>query len=749
LKKIFFLLLTLILIQTLLAQHIDHQIKGRVIEKHDGSKLVGVNVFVKELKIGTATGSNGNFILHNIPHGSYQLIFSFIGHQTISKEIFVPSDESTNILIEMIEVSIDIGEVFVTGNPFLDDTKKLSQSFVSIGGLDLQIHSSSTIAKMLDFQPGVAMRSNGIAAGRPVIRGFSDSRILILEDGLRMGDLSNTSDDHGVSSDGNNSERIEILRGPSSLLYGSNAIGGVVNILTNNVPSSVPQELNGDIFLESASVNSQFLGKLHFNYGFDKFSFHANALKRKAGDYHVPTGRSLLNSGFENIGFNVGTAFHPVWGSVGINFSQDNFTYGIPTQDPDEAIKLLMNKKQIKLLSEFNSISPLIQSLSFKTGFQDYHHEEQPLKDFHEDEHHSEFGLQSVSADISLKHKKFFDRLNGVIGIWWMKQKYSVTGDEAFTPNADYSSLAFYFLEKVQLENFNLQAGGRFENNRIQIPEITLSDSLLIAENKNFSSLSGSVGLVYDLSENIAFFFNIANAFRAPTIEELSSFAVHEATASFDIGNRNLQKENSIGFDLGLRLANQTHSVELTAYRNNIKNYIFKKSSNLFYSRDTLNGSTIGFNTLSGIPVFEYTQSDAVIHGFEIKSIFEVSNSLTTTFISDFIRGYQKNGQNLPQIPPLRMSLELRYTKDTYWFGLHLKAASDQMKVANLESPTKGYGVLDIYGGYKLFTGSFAHIFGLKIENIFNKAYTDHLSAIKNFALMPGRNISLNYKFLF
>lgn len=748
-NKIYSIVIFIFLIRVAIAQPSFHTINGKVIDKHDGSELIGVNILIQELKIGTATNAGGSFIFEKIPAGTYTLIFSFLGHQKVIREIVVPSNESKNIFIEMIEVSINIGEVLVTGNPFLDDTKKLSQSFISLSGLDLQIHRNSTIAKTLDFQPGVAIRSNGIATSRPVIRGFSDNRVLILEDGLRMGDLSNSSDDHGVTADGNSAERIEILRGPASLLYGSNAIGGVVNILTDNIPSSVPQEFNGDIYLEGATVNSQYLGNLHLNYGIEKFSFHSNILKRKANDYRIPSGEKILNSGFENFGFNLGAAFHPVWGVMGLNLSSDDFTYGIPTQDIDEAVKLTMKKKQLKFLSEINLLGSLIQSLSLKTGFQDYHHEEKPLGNTNEEGHHSEFGLQTLSIDLSIRHKMFLNKINGVIGVWGMKQKYSVTGDEAFTPNADYTSLAFYFLEKIQFGGLSIQVGTRYEINQIQIPETILSDSLLTAESKSFKSISGSVGLVYDLSERVSFFSNLANAFRAPTIEELSSFAIHEATGSFDIGNRKLNKENSLGFDFGLRFQNHTYSAEITGYYNDIQNYIFKKPANLYFSRDTLNGSMIGFNSVKGVPVFEYNQSDAVIYGIETKSIFEVTNSLTTTFILDYTRGFKKNAGNLPQIPPMRLSLELRYTKDTYWFGFQIKAASDQRQTGDEESATKGYGILDIYGGYKLFTGKLAHIFGLKIENVFDKAYLDHLSAIKNFALMPGRNISLNYKFLF
>ncbi|PJC60261.1 MAG: hypothetical protein CO025_03665, partial [Ignavibacteria bacterium CG_4_9_14_0_2_um_filter_37_13] len=204
-------------------------VQGVVIDSHNQEPLIGVNVYLKELKIVVESNENGIFQFSNLAAGSYTLVSSLTGHREITTKIIIPLKEK--LIIEMHEKVINMNETIVTGNPFSLDLKELSQATISLSQLDLQIKRSATLAQSLDFQPGVAMRSNGTAASRPVIRGFSNNMILILEDGLRMGDLSSASDDHGISDDGSEPEKIEIIRGPASLLYGSNAIGGVVNVI--------------------------------------------------------------------------------------------------------------------------------------------------------------------------------------------------------------------------------------------------------------------------------------------------------------------------------------------------------------------------------------------------------------------------------------------------------------------------------------------------------------------------------------
>ncbi len=721
------------------------QVKGKVVDKEDNDPLGGVNLFIEQLKIGATTNSNGEFEFKNLPQGKYSLKVSYIGHKTVVQNIIIPLEEKLIIALE--EGSVDLQEIIVTGNPLSSDPKEFSQSALAIANLELQLKRGSNLGTTLNYQPGISMRSNGIAAARPVIRGFSNNRILILENGLRMGDLSNTSDDHGVTSDGSTPEKIEIVRGPASLLYGSNALGGVINIITEAIPNYISHGLDGTVNFSRNSVNNELSGSADIHFGFDRFALHGNYFNRNGKDYTDGNSKIVSNTDQKSDGFQFGFSFIPSFGLAGLSFSNFNNSYGIPYNSSDEnaePIRIEMKKNEIRFLAERQLLNSFIESMSMKAGYQQYEHSEIIRAT---GEVGTSFGLKTFSADLSFKHQQIDSAFQGVFGFWGLKQNYTVKGEESFTPDADYSSLAFYFFEQIRISKFSLQFGGRIENNQIKIPASTISDTFFPAENKNYNSVSGSLGIVYNLSEEISFFSNIANAFRAPTIEELSSYAIHEATVTFDIGDRNLKNENNVGLDLGFRLRKPHHIVELSGYYNAISNYIFRKPTELYYDPSAKDNR---FNKTTGFPVFQYSQSNAIIYGFEVKTQYEFTRYIATTVIFDYVRGEQKFGEeNLPQMPPLRFSIEQRYTTDEYWVGFNWKLTMEQDQTAPNETKTKGYGLVDLYAGVKILTGEFIHMINLKIDNLLDQPYKEHLSALKEFAYMPGRNIQLSYKFLF
>lgn len=727
------------------------KISGKVTDAKTNEPLVGVNVLVVQSKVGTVTNINGEFEIDNLSDGEYDLKFSYLGYSSVTKRIKVTSEVPININVKLQETAIDLSEVIVTGNPFLVETKDLSQSFVTISKLDLTIKSGGTVADVLNFQPGISVRSNGIATGRPVIRGFSNNKVLILEDGLRMGDLSSASDDHAVSDDGSEAEKIEVIEGPSSLLYGSNAIGGVVNIITDAIPSSVLQGLNGELLLQGATVNNEYLGNAHLNYGFGRMAIHGKFFKRKGEDYKVPGGGTTFNSDINSYGSLFGLSYLPDWGTIGLSYDDYNNKYGLPTlPNADEIVYIDMHKKEYKFLTNINKINSFVTSMSLKAGYLNYNHNEISKLD---GTIGTAFGMKTTSADLSFIHKPFIDNSNGILGLYGLFQKYDVNGDEALTPNADYLSLAAYFIEKFNFNPLGLSFGARYEINNVKFPTATLTDSVFDGGENKFYTLSISLGLVYNIDENTSVFTNLANAFRAPTIEELSSYAIHEALLSFDIGNRSLKRENSTGIDLGLRSQGQNYYLQLTGYFNKVNNLIYRQPLSIFYSEDIdpSTGNTIGFNsTGDGFRVHKYNQADADVYGFEAKFSYEIVNGLTSTVVSDYVRAKNiTTNENLPLIPPFRFSIDLRYATSKYWFGTTWNLAAAQKDVAPNEEVTAGYGLVGIYAGVKLLTGKFANIINLRVSNMLDQAYKDNLSAIKDIAYMPGRNIILNYKFIF
>ena len=750
-KWIIFLSLFINLISIRLFANNEYTVSGRVLDKSSGDALIGVQVFLKELRIGTTTNSDGFFSIHNIPGGTYTLRVSYLGFSTIDKDINVPSDDLQNLLFKLTESTIDLGEVIVTGNPFQNDPKDLSQITVSLSKLDLIVRNGITAGDALNFLPGIAMRSNGIATGRPVIRGFSNNKVLILEDGLRMGDLSSSSDDHSISDDGSEPEKIEVLEGPSSLLYGSNAIGGVINLITDAIPTYTPTGLNGEFIIQVSSVNNEYLSNLHLNYGSGNSAFHAKFFKRKGEDYKIPGGHKTFNSDLDSHGIQFGYSLQPEWGMSGLSYTYYNNKYGLPTlPSADEKVYIDMEKQQYRFQTDVYKINSFLKSMSLKAGYMDYKHKEISKTN---GVIGTAFGMKTLSADLSFMHESLLGSKEGIIGIYSLIQDYNVEGEEALTPNAKYVNYAAYFLENYKIDNLHLSLGARYEFNNVKFSEAVLSDSLFGGDKNTVNTFSASLGLVYPVSENESFYLNMANAFRSPTVEELSSYSVHEALASFDIGNRSLGKENTVGFDLGFRSQSTKHSVDIDFYYNAVSGFIYRRPLNIFYNdnEDPLPGEQVGFNTDGkGVRVHEYQQADAVLYGFVAKFNYEILNGLQTTFISDYVRAKNTTtGENLPQIPPLRLSLELRYATPDYWFGGNWKVADKQSDVAPNEETTYGYGLLEMYAGIKIITGPVSNIFTLRAQNLLDQNYKDHLSAIKDFTYMPGRNIAINYRLTF
>ena len=646
----------------------------------------------------------------------------------------------------MTETAIHLNDVVITGNPFLIEDKTIAKPLVSLSRLDLDLVRNNSLGEMLNYQTGVSMVSNGVAVSRPVIRGFGSSRILILEDGLRMGDLSGSSSDHSVSEDGSNPDKIEIVRGPSALLYSGSSPGGVINIITDLIPSTIPDKLMGSLSMGGNYVSDQKVGNAELFYGEGRMSYEAGAFYRKGNDYRAPSSERIMNSSLETKGFRAGLSFQPMWGIAGHGINKMKSVYGIPfnkvTDDEEGPVYLDMNKTDYRVATQIDSVSSLLPQISFKGGFQDYSHKEISRLT---QQTGSRFTLKSVTGDLFIKHKLFgnAENINGGLGVWGINQKYTVRGDEALTPDADNTAIAIYLFEQIALTPFNLEGALRFEQNKVSMPPAILTDSLFPGTNKSFTSVSAALGISYNLTDELSLMANLTNTNRAPGVEELSSYAVHAALASFDVGNRNLTLERDYAIDGGIRFTGEKFYLEINSYYNMIDNYIFRNPTGLFYNSE-------GFNSELGVPVYQYIQSKVEIYGAELKSILDITEGLSVTLSSDFVRGkYRSSDQNLPLIPPFRFSIEPKYIKHEYWAGLTFRASAEQNKVALNETPTKGYGIIDVFGGVKLLTGSLIHQFDLKIENLLNKDYREHLSVLKSFAPMPGRNFLVTYKLLF
>lgn len=740
--KISFISGLILLLQLIYAQQ-TYTFEGVILDKEENQPLYGANIYLESLRTGTSSKQDGSFRFSGLTEGKYKFVVSFIGHKSKILDITIPTEKVT---VYMDHGTVDLENVVVTGNPFNSASKNLTQSVLSLKGNELKTRKSLNLAQSMDFQPGISVIQNGAAAARPIIRGFSNNRILILQDGLRIGDLSNTAPDHAISSDLMSNENIEILRGPASLLYGNNALGGVVNLISSSIPEVLSDKFISEVNFNLASVNDLRGVKFNTLYTINEVSFSANLYTKKSDDLRLPGDIRLDNTALKNSGLSFGISYLPKDWLIGFNYNYYKSDYGLPVipegeEHEDEEgeedhhhshsnILLDMKKTEIRGKIEKMSSGSFFDKFSLKAGYSDYSHNEISKAT---NVVGSGFRLEAFSADLSATHQ-ISRKLSGVSGLWILSQKYKVKGDEALTPNSDYSAVAAYLYEKFETSNFNLTFGLRFENNSLNIPETVLNEKLITADKKDYNTLSYSLGTVIALTGSVSVFANYGTALRAPTIEELASYSVHEATASFDIGDLNLNTEKNNGFDLGLRVKKPHHSVEFNIYYNRIKNYIFKyRTDEVFNDGD------------EALPVFRYTQNDAKIYGFETKASYDFTQKFSITAVADLVRGELVNSGNLPLMPPFRFMIEPKYYTDSFWTGIMLKYSGNQDKTAVNEIPTSSHFILDYYAGTRYLLFGTIHSVVLRVENVFNTEYRDHLSVLKEYYPSPARNIMLDY----
>jgi iron complex outermembrane receptor protein len=581
------------------------------------------------------------------------------------------------------------------------------------------------IAKTLSYEPGINLEYNGSAVGRPVIRGLTGTRVLILDNGVRIGDASDLSSDHAVSFDPISVERIEVIRGPASLFYGVNSVGGAINIISEDIPRTVHDRLRGSFRLMGATVNSSLSGFGVLDYGIKNLGIRAELGYRKNLDTKTPIGR-LENTEAKNLTSSIGLAYHTKSFSSGFAFRNFNGNYGIPSQE-GEAPRFKINRNKYAFRTEFNFENSNFQGLEFQVNQIDYDH-----KEIEDDEVVTRIGTKTIDGSLKLKHSKIFG-LAGIVGSNFLYQNYKTTGEEKFFADADLYLASLILYEEFELRKLTIQAGLRYDLARVKSKEFENIQSQV----KNYNVLSSSVGLVYKFAEPMNLAFSFSRGFRVPSLQELFAYGPHLGTQSFEIGNPNLKIETSNEFNISLRLATSKASGDVSLFLNYINNFIYPYN-------------TGEVDSASNLPIYEYTSSNATLRGFEMKFELEPFRNLNVSIVADYVEGKRRdNNEYLPLIPPFRSILGIEYRTSRYNFGFEVKLVSAQNKLAPDETRTPGYGIANLHFGIRLPFAGIAHEINLNVENLTNRTYYDHLSRIKNFAPMPGRNISLVYHFLF
>jgi iron complex outermembrane receptor protein len=722
-----------------------------VVKDSSGSPIPNAQVVVTALNRVTTTNAGGGFTFRGLPAGTYHVSAILIGYAPGHADVIVPAaGDTVRVTIVMHQSALQLSGVQVTATPVGTDPRNVTQSATELSGQALSRNLAPTVAQSLANEPGVAVRYNGPAATAPVIRGLQGERILVLQDGDRAGDLSSAAPDHGVSIDPLAAERIEVVRGPASLLYGNSALGGVVNVISNDIPSAIPSHIEGFVAgqAESATPGGGFAGGATIPVG-SSFAVVARGGGRHADDLREGGGDRLDNSYFRNYYGVAGFGYGGSRTTGGLVYRGYNFNYGLPSAE-GEGSHIEGTRNEVAGRADINTGSNAIGSVRIAGTGQWYQHDEVASTGAI----NTSFDLKTQTVDALARTR--FGAVTGALGASGLFKQYASTGEEALTPAANSTGGGAFFYEDIPLGTLTnpdalvprLQLGGRYDAYRIESKD---SDDPKFGPGRtlSFNSVSGSIGVNVPLGNKASIGASAARAFRAPTVEELFSNAFHEAAGTFDRGNPDLTKEINQGVDGIFRVQSGRVNGQVAAFYSTIKNYI---TPNIV--KDTTFEGDAGPET---VPLNQFTQADATLRGVEGRVDAEVVSHFVLGAIGDMVRGELKDSKEpLPYMPAARLGALARWDNGRYSIGGEVRHGFKQDRVPPTVSEddpsgvaTDAFTLVNLSAGLNLPFGDQVHAFTLRVDNVGNTKYRDATSRIKTFAYNPGRNVSLVYRVLF
>lgn len=662
-----------------------------------------------------------------------------------------------------------------------------------MSGEDLSRHTEATIGETLKTLPGVHSNYYGPVASSPVIRGLDGPRVKLLSNGMDTGDVSRVGPDHAISADAITTEQIEVLRGPATLLYGSGAIGGVVNIVDNRVPRQLrsPQTV---LDVRHNNVGDEQSYALAHDGAVQQFAWHFDGFDRQSNDYKVPTfmndegevNNSLDNSALDNQALNVGGSWVGSRGLFGVSVGTINSQYGIPghathggeteeehADHEDHAAQGVyadVDQDRISYAGELYSPVAGIETLSLSGAYTDYQHIE----------------MDAGVAGTTFKNKSFENRLSvehsdvlgwhGLVGLHYQYNDYRAFGEEAFTPDAKSNSYAFFVLEEHRFGDFSAQLGARLERTKHEAGALELehqheeADALhseeldAQASFARFNAASLSAGLVWNFQPGYQWALSVSRSERAPSAAEIYANGAHIATASYELGlayqldddgeigfyNGKMLRETANNIDLGFRKTEGDLTFSYNFFYNQIDDYLYLANTGLSMADlaqhdEEAHAAEAGHDEHEhgDFDVYQYQQRDARLYGAEFELSYQLDPAQQLSVFADTVRAELKSGSDLPRIPPLKAGVEYQYQAQQWSTVIGATYYARQDKVSAYETETAGYTSFDASLNYYFNLQSVDVTAFLKGTNLSNKLGYVHSSFIKVDAPLPGRAITL------
>ncbi len=688
--------------------------------------------------------------------------------------VAVPFFLSTELAAQTVPTAT-LPPVTVVGNP-LGATDIIAPA-TQYSGTDLLLRSKSTLGETLDATPGVSSTYFGPNASRPIIRGLDGDRIRILQNSGASQDASGLSFDHAVPSDPISMQRIEVLRGPGALLYGGNAVGGVVNVIDGRIPRDPAFDaaggVSGKVDLGFSDGNAEKGGGVLLETGTDRFALHADVFSRSTGDVSVPlaldctkggvltNARRICNSSAETRGGALGGSVFFKDGYLGASVSEYRSDYGTVAEDE---VTIGMKTRRVALEGEVRRLNGPLQSIKAQISRSDYEHTE-----FEAGEPGTVFKNAGNDLRLEARHAKL-GPLEGVIGAQFENSQFSADGAEAFAPYSRTDQKALFVYEELPTSWGKLSLGARIESVNVE----SLGSPLVARfsqASRSFNPGSYALGALWNAAPNWQVIGNLSYNERAPKDYELFADGPHIATNAYEVGNAKFVKEQSTNLDVGLKFKRGANTFGVSAFLNTFNNYIALDSTGVLRDTDGNGGSGVsvtdsgnGDNTsaesvgTAGIlPEFTYTQVPARFTGLEASGnirLIEAGQTLDLELRGDVVRAVNTNtSQPLPRIAPVRLGATLVWARGAWGARFGVSHSAAQNDVPPGQSTTGAFSLLNAALSYRQKVGAATLLWFVRADNITDELAYSASSILTQTAPgkapLPGRNLKLGLQAVF
>lgn len=629
--------------------------------------------------------------------------------------------------------------------PGMGSLEHIAQPVDILGGEKLERARSASIGGTLANEPGVSETAFGPYASRPIIRGLGGTRVLVLQNGISSMDVSTISNDHAITIEPFQAQQVEIFRGPATLLYGSGASGGLVNIANGRILEYVPESFQAQAQTRFNSVNQEKLFAFRVDGGMENIALHADATIRDANDYDSADFK-VRNSAYDNADLNLGASYIFDRGFVGWSVGRFESSHEIPL-DPDEPDELpFIDTEQVRvdMAGMLDDPLPGFSSLRLRLAHNDYEHiefegpGESPGTIFFNDEWEGRLELQHHAVA----------NWTGSLGTQFNLRSLSASGDEAFIAPVKAKGFALFLLEDTDVGDWHFEMGARFEHKKY---EPAASSGFGSVEHDVYSIAGGTH---WHFTSNHSLALSVARSQRIPSEEELFADGPHLATGTFEIGDANLSEETSNNVDLSLKKESGRLTWGINLFVNYIEDFIFLSEfdRNGDGAPDFVDDDGVAPGKLL---LTRIEQDDALFYGIEAQAVFgllqENGGDLDLRVFGDYVRGKRSGGENLPRISPSRLGAGLLYNREAWTADLDLINVFRQEDTAGLEIVTGGHLLLNAGLAYRFNLANSAEdsrVF-LRAGNLLNEDAQRHTSFLKERASLPGRSVMFGIQFSF